>query len=100
VNPNNLFAAFQPFLPRSETSSMSSSRYVNGNLIYLSREYASRIALALQELAREVLPSLQNLFLFLEDLDPSGTLDGAIGNFVAARQLTGHPIAISHWDGR
>jgi hypothetical protein len=67
--------------------------------LYLSREFASLIAPALQELARvatEVLPSLQNLFL--KDLHPSGPVQGAIGKFVAARQLNGHPIAVSQWD--
>jgi hypothetical protein len=66
--------------------------------LYLSREFASLIAPALRELAAEVLPSLQNLFL--KDLDPSGPVQGAIGKFVAARQLAGHPIAVSHWDGK
>ena len=64
--------------------------------LYLSREFTSRIAPPLQELVGEVLPSLEDLFL--EDLHPSGSVHGAIGKFVAARQLTGHPIAVSHWD--
>ena len=29
-----------------------------------------------------------------------GRVQGAIGNFVAARQLAGHPIAVSRWDGK
>ena len=61
--------------------------------LYLSQELASRIAPALQELASEVLPSLQNIFL--EDLHPSVPVQGAIGKFVAARQLAGHHIAVS-----
>ena len=64
--------------------------------LYLSRKFISHIAPALQELIGEVLPSL--LGLFLEDLHPSGSVHGAIGEFVAVRQLTGHPIAISRWD--
>jgi hypothetical protein len=64
--------------------------------LYLSWPFASRIALALQELAGEVLPSLQNLFW--EDLHPSGRVREAIEKFVAARQFAGHPIAVSHWD--
>jgi hypothetical protein len=64
--------------------------------LYLSETFASRIAPALQELAGEVLPSLQNLFL--EDLHSSGRVREAIEKFVAARQLSGHPIAVSHWD--
>jgi len=66
--------------------------------LYLSREFASRIAPALQVFAGEVLPSLQNLFL--EDLHPSGPVQGAIGKFVAARQLAGHRIAVSYWAGK
>jgi hypothetical protein len=65
--------------------------------LYLSREFTSRMVPALQELAGDVLPSLQSIFL--EDLHPTGSIQGAIGKFVAARQLTGHPIAISRWDG-
>ena len=64
--------------------------------LYLSREFASRMAPALEKLAGEVLPSLQNLFL--EGLYPSGPVQGAIGKFVATRQLSSHPIAVSHWD--
>ncbi|KAF8488327.1 hypothetical protein F5888DRAFT_1878580 [Russula emetica] len=64
--------------------------------LYLSQAFASRIAPALQELAGEVLPSLQNLFL--EDLHTSGHADEAIGKFVAARRLAGHPIVFSNWD--
>ena len=64
--------------------------------LYLSREFTSRIAPALQELAGEVLPSLQNLLL--EDLHPSGPVPEPIEKFIAARQLAGHPIAVSHWD--
>jgi hypothetical protein len=64
--------------------------------LYVSREFLPRIAPALQELAGEVLPSLQNLFL--EDLQSSGPVQGAIEKFVAARQVAGHPIAVSHWD--
>jgi hypothetical protein len=65
--------------------------------LYLSRKFVSRIAPALQELAGEVLPSLQKLFL--EESYPSGPVQGAIGKFVAARQLAGHPIVVSPWDG-
>jgi hypothetical protein len=64
--------------------------------LYLSRECAPRMAPALEKLAGEVLPSLQNLFL--EDLLPSGPVQGAIGKFIAAQQLASHPIAVSHWD--
>ena len=68
--------------------------------LYLSRELAPGIVAALQELVggriTEVLPSLQNIFV--EELEPSGSFQENIGRFVAARRLSGHPIAISDWD--
>jgi hypothetical protein len=67
--------------------------------IFLSEEFAPGVAAALQELigARitEVLPSLENIFV--EGLEPWGPFQENIGPFVAARQLSGHPIAISVW---
>jgi hypothetical protein len=68
--------------------------------LYLSREFAPGIGVALQELVgdriTEVLPSLQNLFV--EELELSGPFQENIGQFVAARQLSDHPIAVSVWD--
>ena len=64
--------------------------------LYLSREFTSCIVLALQDLAGEVLSSLQNIFL--EGLLPSGPVQEAIEKFVAARQLANQPVAVSHWD--
>jgi len=64
--------------------------------LYLSRKLTPSIVPALQELVGE-LPALQSLFL--EELHPSGPVQEAIGKFIAARQLTGHPITVSHWDG-
>jgi hypothetical protein len=67
--------------------------------LYLRKEFVPGIAAALQELVgariTEVLPSLQNIFV--EGFEPSGPLQENIGQFVAARQLSGHPIAISDW---
>ena len=67
--------------------------------LYVSKEFARCIAPALQELVGErvtdVLPALESLFL--EELQPSGPVQEAIGQFVAARQLLGHPVAVSHW---
>jgi hypothetical protein len=67
--------------------------------LYLSKEFALRLAPALQELvgerATEVLPALQNLFLV--DLRPSDPVQQAIEQFVYARRLFGHPIAVSQW---
>jgi hypothetical protein len=45
---------------------------------------------------QEVLPALQNIFL--EGLQPSGPVQEDLGKFVAARQLSGHPIAVSPWE--
>ena len=70
--------------------------------LYLSKEFAPGVAAALQELVggriANVLPSLQNIFVW--GLEPSGPFQKSIGQFVAARQLSGHPITISDWDGR
>jgi hypothetical protein len=68
--------------------------------LYVSEVFAPGIAAALQELVggriTEVLPSLQNIFV--EKLEPSGPFQKNIGPFVAARQLSGHPITIAVWD--
>ena len=68
--------------------------------LYISQEFTPRIAPALQELVgervTEVLPALQTLFL--EEPLPSGPVQETIGQFVAARQLAGHPIAVSRWE--
>ena len=68
--------------------------------LYLSEEFAGRIVTALQDLVEdrriEVLPALENIFL--EGLEALGPVEKAIGPFVAMRQVTGHPIAVSRWD--
>jgi hypothetical protein len=68
--------------------------------LYLSKEFAPGIAATLQELVgariTEVLPSLHDIFV--EGLEPSGPFHENIEQFVAARQLSDHPIAISVWD--
>ena len=67
--------------------------------LYLSKEFAPGIADTLEELVgsriTEVLPRLQNIFV--EGLEPSGPFQKKIGRFVATRQLSDHPIAISDW---
>jgi hypothetical protein len=67
--------------------------------LYLSKEFAPRIAPSLLELvgqrATETLPALQSLFV--EDPHPSGPVHEDIGKFVAARQVSDHPVAISPW---
>jgi hypothetical protein len=68
--------------------------------LYLSTEFALGIAVSLTELVggriTEVLPSLQNIFV--EGLEPLGPFQENIGQFVTARQLSGHSVAISYWD--
>jgi hypothetical protein len=70
--------------------------------LYLSKKSASGIAAALQELAgariTEVLPSLQNIFV--RGLEPSRRFQANIRHFVAARQHSNRPIAISVWGQR
>ena len=67
--------------------------------LYLSEEFAPGIAAALQQLVEgrttDVLPSLQNIFV--QELGASGPFQKSIGEFVAARRLSDHPITISEW---
>ena len=68
--------------------------------LYLSKEFAPGIVAALQELVgariMEVLPSLQNIFL--KGITALGFFRKDMEQFVAARLLSDHPIAISVWD--
>jgi len=66
--------------------------------LYLSKDFAPGVAAALQEIVgTEVLPSLQNIFV--EALEPSGPFQESIGQFFSARELSGHHITSSVWDG-
>jgi hypothetical protein len=62
--------------------------------LHVSEEFQPNIASALQELVgggtTEVLPSLQKIFL--ERFEPP--FQEALGQFVAARRLSGHPVAV------
>jgi len=68
--------------------------------LYLSKQFAPRIAPALQELTgdrtTEVLPSLENVFL--EGFLPSEPVEEGIRQFISARQLANRPVAISVWE--
>jgi hypothetical protein len=68
--------------------------------LYLSKEFAPYIARALQALVgervMEVLPILESISI--EEFQPSGPVHKVIEEFVAARQLAGHPITISRFD--
>ena len=65
--------------------------------LYLLPEVAPRIALVMQKLVRESmtesLPALQNILL--KEKEPSRRVLKGITQFVAARQLAGHPIHFS-----
>jgi hypothetical protein len=67
--------------------------------LFLSQEFSPRIAPVLQELvgerANEVLPALESIFL--EGLHSSGGIPDGIGQFVTARHLSSHPIAVIPW---
>ena len=75
-------------------------RFTTVKNLYLSEEFAPHIVAALQGLVggrtTEVLPTLQKIFL--EEVEPAGHVQEDIGKIVAARQLSGHTIAISHWE--
>ena len=66
--------------------------------LYIHMRHAEFFALILLkhflEIATDVLPALESLCL--EGLQPSEPLQEGIGQFVAVRQLAGHPVAISY----
>ncbi len=68
--------------------------------LYLSKQFAPRLAPALQELTgdrtTEVLPTLRNIFL--EGFLPSKPVQEGIRQFVSARQLIDRPVAIAVWE--
>ena len=68
--------------------------------LYISSEFTPRIAPALNglvgERVTEVLPALQSLFL--EEPLQSEPVQDIMWQFVAARQLAGHPIAVCRWE--
>ena len=67
------------------------------NLV-LDEQALLSVASALQELVgervMEVLPALQNILL--ESSPPSGPVPECIGKFIAARELSGHPVVVRH----
>ena len=70
--------------------------------LYLSEQFAPYVGFALKELVgsktTEVLPNLKNISL--ERLELSGPAHEDIRLFVAARQVTNRPIAVTCWDRR
>ena len=69
--------------------------------LYIVKEVAEGIASALQELVGEkvsdVLPALESIFLREILPSDSGPFKDAIGPFVAARNLSAHPVVVSRW---
>ena len=70
--------------------------------LYISSVFTPYVVQALRELVgervTEVLPTLQTLFLeetLLFELEP---VQEMIGQFLAARRLSGHPVAVSRWE--
>ena len=68
--------------------------------MYLSKELALRVMPTLQIIAKgnttEVVPVLQNIFF--EEPKSFWPVQEAIRQFVAARQLTGCPVAVHRWE--
>jgi len=100
-----IFNSGTPFLYRPDSVGSSQWPDLLGPFtavkdLYLSRGFSQDIVSVLHgiigEGTVEVLPSLQNLFL--EGESPSGPVEKAIGQFVAARRLSGRPIAVSRWE--
>jgi len=69
--------------------------------LHIPKEFGQRMALVLQELteprATGVLPALKSVIF--EEL-PSGCLQGAIEQFLAARERSGHPVNVRRWDSK
>ena len=65
---------------------------------YICKQFAPRIAPALQELIKErtteVLPALQNVLL---EFHPSEPVHEGITQFISVRGLSNHPVTISVW---
>ena len=70
--------------------------------LYLNKKFAPLVAPALQDLVgergTEVLYALQSVLV--ADLQPSGSVRKALGQFAAARGLSGRPVVVFSWDGR
>ena len=67
----------------------------------LETEYAIRFVMPpLQELSEEgeteVLPALQNIFLWNHNWQSSDPIKGVIEQFIATRQLYGHPVTVHY----
>jgi len=74
--------------------------FITVQRLYVSKNLVPYVADALQDLtgktAMEVFPALHNLSL--EGFQPSAPVQEGINSFVAARQLSDHPIVIQCWE--
>jgi len=74
--------------------------FVAAQSLHVSERLVSPVSRALQDLtgqmAMEVLPVLQTLFL--EGLQPSGPVHEAIKSFATTRQLSHRPVVIQRWE--
>jgi hypothetical protein len=74
--------------------------YVAVQRLNVCRMLVPLVAPTLQELTgvttTAVLPELRELFL--EGHQPHGPIWAAIQPFIAARQLSGHPVAVHRWE--
>ena len=96
----------QPSLPDSQDDFESTQwldilrPFIAVKNLYVSEQFAPRIALVLQKLVgggrSDVLPKLQNIFL--EEHWPSGPVHDAAEQFVDGRRHSGHTINVLHWE--
>lgn len=74
--------------------------FISVQSLYVSESLVPPVAAALRDITREtameVLPALCNLWL--EGLQSSGPVQEGLNTFVAARQLSDHPIVIRRWE--
>jgi hypothetical protein len=74
--------------------------FVSVKSLYVDERLGPSVTHVLQELTGErvveVLPALHDLFL--EGLQPSGSVQEALKPFLAARQCSNHPVVIQRWD--
>ena len=92
-----------PFLPQKQDDDVENTQWLELLRPFTAlkdlhpiNDLARLVAPALQALSTggdvtEVLPALQNLVI---DIQPSGLIQEAILQFVSARQLSGHPVAV------
>ncbi|KAI9463512.1 hypothetical protein F5148DRAFT_1211245 [Russula earlei] len=74
--------------------------FISVKNLYLADDIVLHVGHALQELAggrvTEVLPALRTIFI--SGLESPGSVQKTMGRFVAARQLSGHPVAVNRWE--